>query len=169
MGASCETASKSKPSRRINPTPLNDVNSKSRICFTSTPISTPDIDRSHPGMEVFTRVQEGVCTPDASSLREEREILRKERSKLLQQTSSPVILDPITPTKQIFSRNSSVSSDMLTYADPGKVSYQKRLEILAKIYSSCITENLVPNIFLEFFFVLQLLISRGPVSAEDRN
>ncbi|XP_073466474.1 codanin-1 [Aquarana catesbeiana] len=168
MGASCESASKSKPSRRINPTPLND-NSKSRICFTSTPVSTSNIDRSHPSMEVFTSVQEGVCTPDASSLREEREILRKERSKLLQQTSSPVALDPITPTKQSYNRNSSVSSDLLMYADPGKVSCQKRLEILAKLYSSCITENLVPNIFLEFFFVLQLLISRGPVIAEDRN
>ncbi|KAM5130028.1 codanin-1 isoform 2-T2 [Mantella aurantiaca] len=163
MGASCESASKSKPSRRINPTPLNDVNSKSRICFTSTPISTSNIERSHPGMEVFTSVQEGVCTPDAGSLREEREILRKERSKLLQQTSSPVVLDPITPTKQSYSRT---SSDMVMSADPGKVSSQKRLEILAKLYSSCITENLVPNIFLEFFFVLQLLTSRGPASPE---
>ncbi|XP_018420396.1 PREDICTED: codanin-1 [Nanorana parkeri] len=169
MGASCESASKSKPLRRINPTPLNDVNSKSRICFTSTPISTSNIDRSHPGMEAFTSVQEGVCAPDAGSLREEREILRKERSKLLQQTSSPVALDPITPTKQTYNRNSGVLSDMMTYADLGKVSCRKRLEILAKLYSSCITENLVPNIFLEFFFVLQLLTSRGPASTEDRD
>lgn len=30
-------------------------------------------------------------------------------------------------------------------------------------------ENLVPNIFLEFFFVLQLLTSRGPSGADDRD
>nr|DBA14299.1 TPA: hypothetical protein GDO54_005292 [Pyxicephalus adspersus] len=169
MGASCDSTSKSKPSRRINPTPLNDGNSKTRICFTSTPISTSKMDCSHPGMEVFRSVQEGVCTPDAGSLREEREILRKERSKLLQQTSAPVVLDPITPTKQIYNRSTGVASDMVTYADPGKVSCCKRLQILAKLYSSCITENLVPNIFLEFFFVFQLLTSRGPASAEDKD
>ncbi|XP_075700831.1 codanin-1 isoform X2 [Rhinoderma darwinii] len=169
MGASCETATKSKPSRRINPTPINDVHSKSRLCFTSTPIGPSNMGHNRTGMDVFTSVQEGVCTPYTGSLREEREILRKERSKLLQKTSSPVVFDPITPTKQSYSRNASISADIVSYADPDKVSSKKNLKVLAELYSACITEHLVPNIFLEFFFVLQLLTSRGPSGTDDRD
>ncbi|KAM4690522.1 codanin-1 [Rhinophrynus dorsalis] len=170
MSASLGSTSKSKPSRRINPTPINDVHSvsKPRICFTSTPISQSNVSRHQTGMEAFTNVQEANCTPaKGGSLQEEREILRKERSKLMQQTSSPIQLDPTTPTKQSYSRNISMSADSLICADLAKVTYRKQLEILAELYSACIAENLVPNIFLEFFFVLQLLTSRGLASNED--
>ncbi|KAM4661880.1 codanin-1 [Discoglossus pictus] len=172
MNTFSESASKSKPSRRINPTPVNELHSsKSRMCFTSTPISQSNVSRHQMSMDVFTTVQEGSSTPSsASSLHEEREILRKERSKLLQQTSSPVgvQLDPITPTKQTYSRNTSVSADSLvTCAELAKVTYAKQLGILAELYSACIKENLVANIFLEFFFVLQLLTSRGSSICED--
>ncbi|KAM4014587.1 codanin-1 [Anomaloglossus baeobatrachus] len=169
MGASCESASKSKPSRRINPTPINDVHNKSRMCFTSTPIAPSDMGHSRAGMEVFTSVQEGVCTPYTGSLCEEREILRKERHKLLQQTSTPVSLDPVTPTKQSYSRNLSVSTDIVSSADPERVSSKSHLKVIAELYSACITENLVPNIFVEFFFILQLLTSRGASGTEDTN
>lgn len=37
------------------------------------------MEHSRTGMDVFTSVQEGVCTPYMGSLREEREILRQER------------------------------------------------------------------------------------------
>ncbi|XP_073408773.1 codanin-1 [Dendrobates tinctorius] len=169
MGASCESSSKPKPSRRINPTPINDVHNKSQLCFTSTPIAPSNVGHSHAGMDVFTSVQEGVCTPYTGSLCEEREILRKERHKLLQQTSSPVVLDPVTPTKQSYSRNLSVFVDIVSSADPDKVSNKNHLKVIAELYSACITENLVPNIFLEFFFILQLLTSRGPSGIEDTN
>ncbi|XP_073494956.1 codanin-1 [Phyllobates terribilis] len=169
MGASCESSSKPKPSRRINPTPINDVHNKSQLCFTSTPITSSNMGHSRAGMDVFTSVQEGVCTPYTGSLCEEREILRKERRKLLQQTSSPVVLDPITPTKQSYSRNLSISVDIVSSADPDRVSSKNNLKVIAELYSACITENLVPNIFLEFFFILQLLTSRGPSGIEDPN
>ncbi|XP_071971747.1 codanin-1 [Engystomops pustulosus] len=169
MGAASESASKSKPSRRINPTPIQDVHSKSRLCFTSTPLGPSSMGQSRTGMDVFTSVQEGASPPFSGSLHEEREILRKERSKLLQQNSSPVILDPVTPTKQMFSRNTGAAGDILSFADPDKVSSKKYLKVLAELYSACITENLVPNIFLEFFFVLQLLTSRGPSGTDDRD
>ncbi|CAH2328521.1 Hypothetical predicted protein [Pelobates cultripes] len=171
MGAASESVSKSKPSRRINPTPINEVQSlsKSQICFTSTPISESSVRRHQVSTEVFTNVQEGSCTPSSESLREEREILRMERVKLRQHTSSPLALDPVTPTKQSYSRNASVSVDnILTCADATKVSFGKQLTMLSEVYSACITENLVPNIFLEIFFVLQLLTSRGPPSMDDR-
>lgn len=32
---------------------------------------------------------------------------------------------------------------------------------------SCLTENLVPNIFLELFFVMQLLTSQSPQTHDD--
>lgn len=32
---------------------------------------------------------------------------------------------------------------------------------------SCLTENLVPNIFLELFFVMQLLTSQSPHTHDD--
>ncbi|KAM3918265.1 codanin-1 [Leptodactylus fuscus] len=169
MGASSDSASKAKPSRRINPTPISDAQSKSRLCFTSTPIGPSNMEHSRTGTDVFTNVQEAVGTPNAASLREEREILRKERTKLLQQTSSPVVLDPVTPTKQSYGRSSSVSSDIVSYADPDRVSSKKYLKVLAELFSTCIKENLVPNIFLEFFFVLQLLTSRGPSGTDDRD
>ncbi|XP_063803724.1 codanin-1 isoform X2 [Pseudophryne corroboree] len=169
MGATCESSSKSKPSRRINPTPINDVHSKSGLCFTSTPIGPSSLGRNRTAIDVFTSVQEGARTPYTGSLHEEREILRKEITKLQQHASSPVVLDPITPSKQSYSRNTGVSSDMMAVADPDKVSGRKQLGVLAELYSAFITENLVPNIFLELFFVLQLLTSRAPASTEDRD
>uniref|UniRef100_A0A8C5MWA8 Codanin-1 C-terminal domain-containing protein n=1 Tax=Leptobrachium leishanense TaxID=445787 RepID=A0A8C5MWA8_9ANUR len=168
MGAASESASKSKPTRRINPTPVNEVQSlsKSRIYFTSTPISESNIRRSQVGTEVFTSVQEGSSTPGSKSLREEREILRLERCKLRQQTPTSVSLDPVTPTKQFSNRIAGVCVDGLNTADASKVSSGKQLQMLSELYSSLISENFVPNIFLEFFFVLQLLTSRG-LSAKD--
>ncbi|KAG8449462.1 hypothetical protein GDO86_016205 [Hymenochirus boettgeri] len=160
---------KSKPSRRINPTPVNDTNliSKSRICFTSTPINISSTDQHNTSMEVFLNVKEGSCTPvNGRSLQEEREILKKERSKLMQQTSSPLGLDPVTPTKQCFNPNMSMSADTWACADFDKVTFRKQLSILAALYSACIAENLVPNIFLELFFVLQLLISKGQFKSD---
>ncbi|XP_053567391.1 codanin-1 [Bombina bombina] len=172
MNSSTGSASKSKPSRRINPTPINDVyDSKSRMCFTSTPISQTSISRHQTSTDVFTAVQEENSSPSmGGSLHEEREILKKERSKLLQHSSTTagISLDPITPTKQSYCRNASISADSLTTcAELAKVTYSRQLGILAELYSSCISENLVPNIFLELFFVLQLLTSRGPSSSDD--
>ncbi|KAK2533218.1 Cdan1 [Columba livia] len=93
------------------------------------------------------------------------------RCKLLHQASSPagISLDPGTPTKPSYARSASLpaESHLVTCANPAKVSCKKHLECLAQLYSSCITENLVPNIFLELFFVLQLLTSKGTSSAED--
>ncbi|XP_066428517.1 codanin-1 [Eleutherodactylus coqui] len=157
MEAVCESASKSIPSRRINPTPVNDAHAKSRLCFTSTPISSSSMGHNCTGMDVFTSVQEGVCTSYKGSLREEREILRKERSKLLQQTSSPAVLDPVTPTKQCYGRSTSVSADMMSHADPDKVLSKKYLKVLAELYSTCITGTLLICLSGPFLYVISLL------------
>ncbi|NXE81556.1 CDAN1 protein, partial [Cochlearius cochlearius] len=176
MGAASGWTNKSKPSRRINPTPVSAERplSKPKMCFTSTPVSQSPAARFSSGssLEAFTTVQEGNLTSVISnSLQEEREMLKKERCKLLHQASSPagISLDPGTPTKPSYTRSASLpaESHLVTCANPTKVSCKKQLECLAQLYSSCIAENLVPNIFLELFFVLQLLTSKGTSTAED--
>ncbi|XP_025889192.1 codanin-1 [Nothoprocta perdicaria] len=175
MGAASGWTNKSKPSRRINPTPVSAERplSKPKMCFTSTPVSQAPAARFPSGtsLEAFTAIQEGnIASVVGSSLQEEREMLKKERCKLLHQASSPsgLSLDPGTPTKPSYARSASLPAESLpvTCANPAKVSCKKQLECLAQLYSSCIAENLVPNIFLELFFVLQLLTSKGS-SAED--
>uniref|UniRef100_A0A8C2TVD0 Codanin 1 n=1 Tax=Coturnix japonica TaxID=93934 RepID=A0A8C2TVD0_COTJA len=169
MGTASGWTNKSKPSRRINPTPVSAERplSKPKMCFTSTPVSQPPAARFSAGSspEAFNIVQEGNPTSVlSSSLQEEREMLKKERCKLLHQASSAGISpDPGTPTKPAYTRSASLpaESHLVTCADPAKVSCKKQLECLAQLYSSCIAENLVPNIFLELFFVLQLLTSKG--------
>ncbi|KFP60496.1 Codanin-1, partial [Cariama cristata] len=161
MGAASGWTNKSKPSRRINPTPVSAERplSKPKMCFTSTPVSQSPAARFSSGssLEAFTAVQEGNLTPVISnSLQEEREMLKKERYRMS--------LDPGTPTKPSYTRSASLPA---TCANPTKVSCKKQLECLAQLYSSCIAENLVPNIFLELFFVLQLLTSKGTSTAED--
>ncbi|NXL00492.1 CDAN1 protein, partial [Mesembrinibis cayennensis] len=166
MSAASGWTNKSKPSRRINPTPVSAERplSKPKMCFTSTPVSQSPAARFSSGssLEAFTTVQEGNITSVISnSLQEEREMLKKERYR--------ISLDPGTPTKPSYTRSASLpaESHLVTCANPTKVSCKKQLECLAQLYSSCIAENLVPNIFLELFFVLQLLTSKGTSTEED--
>ncbi|NXA12049.1 CDAN1 protein, partial [Sapayoa aenigma] len=166
MGAASGWTNKSKPSRRINPTPVSAERplSKPKMCFTSTPVSQSPAARLSSGSspEAFTTVQEGNLTSMISnSLQEEREMLKKERYRMS--------FDPGTPTKPSYTRSASLPAEnhLVTCANPTKVSCKKQLECLAQLYSSCIAENLVPNIFLELFFVLQLLTSKGTSTAED--
>ncbi|MGH0156917.1 UNVERIFIED_CONTAM: hypothetical protein FKN15_032950 [Acipenser sinensis] len=158
--------SKTKPSRRINPTPVSAErpHSKPKNCFTSTPLSQPPPSPAIP--------ESPGAGPDCW-LQEEREMLRRERSKLSQQTSSPGLppaLEPSTPTKLGSSRTSSSgSADRLSpTADLHKVSSSCQLDLLAELHCACIAENLVPNVFLELFFVLQLLTSCGSAPSEER-
>ncbi|NWZ04169.1 CDAN1 protein, partial [Agelaius phoeniceus] len=160
MGAASGWTNKSKPSRRINPTPVSAERplSKPKTCFTSTPVSRSPAS----SLEAFAAVQEGhLSSVMSNSLQEEREMLKKERYR--------ISFDPCTPTKPSYTRSASLPSEshLVTCANPAKVSCKKQLECLAQLYSSCIAENLVPNIFLELFFVLQLLTSKGTSTAED--
>ncbi|XP_072120038.1 codanin-1 isoform X2 [Mobula birostris] len=161
---------RTKPSRRINPTPVSveRLQSRPKKCFTSTPLSQPLSTTYSKGAtsEAFRAGPErfGPLIP-SSNLQEEREMLKIERYKLIQQ--SPVS-DPATPIKCQYGRSLSVSSDSIAVcADVNKVSHKKQLDVLAQLYSACISENLVPNIFLELFFILQLLTSRGTISTND--
>ncbi|NXA76813.1 CDAN1 protein, partial [Thryothorus ludovicianus] len=166
MGAASGWTNKSKPSRRINPTRVSAERplSKPKTCFTSTPVSRSPAAHWSAGssLEAFTAAQEGnLSSVMSSSLQEEREMLKKERYRMS--------FDPGTPTKPSYTRSASLptESHLVTCANPAKVSCKKQLECLAQLYSSCIAENLVPNIFLELFFVLQLLTSKGTSTAED--
>ncbi|MBN3311902.1 CDAN1 protein, partial [Atractosteus spatula] len=167
VGASPASPARTKPSRRINPTPVSQERplSKPKNCFTSTPVSKlpspPSIPES-PG----AAPQRG--TPN--TLQEERELLRRERSKLAQQNFSPAspVLDPCTPTKPGSRASSHVQTDPLaSCADLSKVTFSSELDLLAQLYCTCVAENLVPSVILELFFMLQLLTSRVPLPAKE--
>ncbi|KAG2457690.1 CDAN1 protein, partial [Polypterus senegalus] len=159
-----------KPSRRINPTPVSVERSfsKPKTCFTSTPVSQRSLAEDN--ADSLVSVSDCVVP---MGLQEEREMLRRERSKMAQQISVPVTtaLDPTTPTKLGCSRmRPSIPGDSACIlADVNKVSYARQLDILAQLYCVCISENLVPNVFLELFFVLQLLTSRSCGILDDEN
>ncbi|XP_058594016.1 codanin-1 isoform X5 [Neofelis nebulosa] len=155
-------AGRTKPSRRINPTPVSEERSlsKPKTCFTSPPINC--VPSSQPSVPDTSPWGHGL-PPGCRSLQEEREMLRKERSKQLQQSPTPAC-----PTSESGSPLPSRTGNLTAEpADPARVSSRQRLELIALIYSSCIAENLVPNLFLELFFVLQLLTARRMVATKD--
>ncbi|XP_021796190.1 codanin-1 isoform X2 [Papio anubis] len=155
-------AGRTKPSRRINPTPVSEERSlsKPKTCFTSPPISC--VPSSQPSALDTSPWGLGL-PPGCRSLQEEREMLRKERSKQLQQSPTPTCPTPELGSP-LPSRAGSLTDEP---ADPARVSSRQRLELVALVYSSCIAENLVPNLFLELFFVFQLLTARRMVTAKD--
>ncbi|KAJ7344788.1 hypothetical protein JRQ81_000738 [Phrynocephalus forsythii] len=166
---------KTKPSRRINPTPVSTERtlSKPKMCFTSTPVGKSQAlcFQSGTSPEGLDSSQEVNLISFPGSLQEERAMLKKERSKLLHQTSTlPGLSSDSSPSAQSpIGLNGSflAENQLVTSADINKVSCRKQLQHLAQLYSHCISENLVPNIFLEFFFVLQLLTAKGTSSVED--
>ncbi|XP_061096062.1 codanin-1 isoform X2 [Conger conger] len=169
VGASPVSPKQSKPSRRINPTPVSAERplSKPKSCFTSTPFCKPTSPPAIPEGNGALPAQ-----AFSGSLEEERELLRREKSKLAQQSSSPlpVATDPCTPTKPGGRAGSRpVCDPQLCSPDPSKVTCSSALDLLAQLYCSCISENLVPSVFLELFFVLQLLTSRAASVSEEED
>ncbi|KAM9201714.1 codanin-1 isoform 1-T1 [Dugong dugon] len=151
-----------KPSRRINPTPVSEERSlsKPKTCFTSPPINC--VPSAQPSALDTSPWGLGL-PPGCRSLQEEREMLRKERSKQLQQSPTPAHPTPESGSP-LPSRTGNFTAEP---ADPARVSSCQRLKLVALVYSSCIAENLVPNLFLELYFVLQLLTARRMVAAKD--
>ncbi|KAJ8340940.1 hypothetical protein SKAU_G00332310 [Synaphobranchus kaupii] len=169
VGASSASPKPTKPSRRINPTPVSAERplSKPKSCFTSTPLCK----RSSP---LGIPEGNGALPAEASSgsLEEERELLRREKSKLARQSCSPVpvAMEPCTPTKLGARPGSRLAGDaQVSCPDPSKVSCSSALDLLAQLYCACIAENLVPSVFLELFFVLQLLTSRAASASEEED
>ncbi|XP_013871971.1 codanin-1, partial [Austrofundulus limnaeus] len=157
----------SKPSRRINPTPVSAdrPHSKPKTCFTSTPF------HKAPGPPSGPETLDGLMTAGSPvSLKEERELLKREKTKRAQLVTSPLPspLDPCTPTKTGIKTGSKITPDTQTTSpELSKVTFLSELELLVELYSTCISENLVPNVFLELFFVMQLLTSRSPHTHSD--
>ncbi|KAL0969752.1 hypothetical protein UPYG_G00231810 [Umbra pygmaea] len=172
--ASASPLLQTKPSRRINPTPVSAERPHSRLktCFTSTPFGNSASSSPLVLDEVTGALGVGTSTPlnmasTSLGLQEERELLRREKSKRAIQMCPPVpsSLDPCTPTKNGLQQESGSKGAPETQGlspDPSKVTLTPELDLLADLYCTCISENLVPNVFLELFFVLQLLTSRTP-------
>uniref|UniRef100_A0A3Q2Y1V2 Codanin 1 n=1 Tax=Hippocampus comes TaxID=109280 RepID=A0A3Q2Y1V2_HIPCM len=116
-----------KPSRRINPTPVSTdrSHSKPKMCFTSTPFT----QAPSPPPLVLERPDTRVTAVSPHSLMEERELLKREK-----------LGSKVTPDQQTACPETS------------KVTLASDLDVLAELYCACISENLVPNVFLELFF-----------------
>ncbi|KAM9356166.1 codanin-1 [Pholidichthys leucotaenia] len=156
VGSSSISPITPKPSRRINPTPVSAErpHSKPKTCFTSTPFYEPSSSLSEP-----EPLKGSLATGSPLSLQEERELLKKEKTKRAKQINSPLplFLDPYTPTKM--AAGSKVPDQPTTCPELSKVTLSLELDMLVELYCICISENLVPNVFLELFFVMQLLTS----------
>ncbi|XP_069118288.1 codanin-1-like [Argopecten irradians] len=143
------------PSRRIKPTPIqgNKAWHNNKIFLNSAQNTTEN--------NTFAGETTGV-TDRKGSLSEERELLRQEKAKRLKQgelvklSGSPG--GPMTPSK-VFERSNSVLE--ITVADPSFVTHQDKLDVLADLYSSCLKDNLLPNLAVEIYFVVQLMTSRS--------
>ncbi|XP_034015886.1 codanin-1 [Thalassophryne amazonica] len=163
VGSSLITPVAVKPSRRINPTPVSSErpHCKPKTCFTSTPFSKMSsrpllVDK----LEAFQTMVSFLSLQE-----EEDQKLQMKKTKHAQQVSSTPssCLEPCTPTKSGSTTGSKVTPDMQPICpEPSKVTFTFELDVLAKLYCTCIVENLVPNIFLELFFVMQLLTSWSP-------
>ncbi|KAK1894050.1 Codanin-1 [Dissostichus eleginoides] len=113
VGSSPISPPASKPSRRINPTPVSAErpHSKPKTCFTSTPFTESS------GPSLIAEALEGPMTVGSPpSLQEERELLKREKTKRAQQVGSPLSssLDPCTPTKSGLRMGSKVTPDLQT-------------------------------------------------------
>ncbi|XP_060030458.1 codanin-1 isoform X4 [Erinaceus europaeus] len=157
-------AGRTKPSRRINPTPVSEERSlsKPKTCFTSPPISC--VPSSQPSALDTSPWGHGL-PPGCGSLQEEREMLRKERAKQLPQSPTPACPTPASGSP-LPDRTGHLAAEP---ADPARVSsrQRQRLRLVALVYSAVMAENLVPNLFLELYFVLQLLTARRMVATGD--
>uniref|UniRef100_A0A671LBT2 Codanin-1 C-terminal domain-containing protein n=1 Tax=Sinocyclocheilus anshuiensis TaxID=1608454 RepID=A0A671LBT2_9TELE len=80
VGAAQSSPVATKPSRRINPTPVSAErpHSKPKSCFTSTPLSLPASPPAIPESAGAT-----LTAGSPHSLQEERELLRRERSMMM--------------------------------------------------------------------------------------
>ncbi|XP_061651342.1 codanin-1 isoform X1 [Phyllopteryx taeniolatus] len=175
VGSSSVSPAGSKPSRRINPTPVSAErsHSKPKTCFTSTPFAKAPSPSSPPTGVAVEKPNRSVTAVSPHGLMEERELLKREKSKRAQQTCSPppASAEPCTSTKCVVRVvGSKVTPDQQTPCpEPSKVTAASDLDVLAELYCACISENLVPNIFLELFFVIQLLTSRSPNTSDNND
>uniref|UniRef100_A0A670I1T2 Codanin-1 C-terminal domain-containing protein n=1 Tax=Podarcis muralis TaxID=64176 RepID=A0A670I1T2_PODMU len=150
-------ANKAKPSRRINPTPVSAERtfSKPKMCFTSTPVGQSQTFQSQSGTspEALVISQEVTLSSSSGSLQEEREMLKKERY-VMKSVMGCLVKGSICDVRNV---------DLHCLRE-----YKSK--VLLHVFLCSFTffaENLVPNIFLEIFFVFQLLTSKGTSSLED--
>ena len=81
-------------------------------------------------------------------------------------SSSGVIKTPIkTPS---LSRSNSVVSTQTLLANPSLVTAKEALDVLADVYSYVFARNLMPNLYVELYFVVELLLLDVPQDLESR-
>ncbi|KAL4239001.1 Codanin-1 C-terminus [Mactra antiquata] len=140
--------------RRITPTVVRTDNSVSQNSAFLVPIEESDNDTKSKSKYG----QEKTASSHGDSLKEERERLKEERAK--SHSSEPGTINSLTtPTKKAIERGTSVSE--ITEAHLSDVTCQDKLDILVVLYSKCLDCNLLPNVIVELYFLIQLLTAHG--------
>ena len=75
-----------------------------------------------------------------------------------------------TPNKTpSLSRSNSVASTQSLIPNPSLVSAKEALDVLADVYSYVFARNLMPNLYVELYFVVELLLLDVPQDLESRS
>lgn len=146
--------------KRINPT---RVVTSSNYFFDNSTFKTNGrmlfgIPRKQTEQNVFlmaTETKAKSLDQERKLLKEKRETLLKEKNENLTQTSTNTISSDTSSNSLPSMISSPNTTDELLSIS--QVTSQEELNILANLYSSLILCNMVPNIMVELYFILQLL------------
>ena len=95
-----------------------------------------------------------------------RQMIKEFASKLTPFKSGAQIKTPVkTP---VISRSNSITNQML-FASPLLVQQKETLDLLSEIYSYIFFNNLMPNIYVEIYFLMELLLLDIPSESDGNN
>lgn len=138
--------------RRIKPIPLNTSQNRSQpnpifgqfvdVPAADSPFSVAEVDRQSVDTREMMRQSAGVAPTPTKAL----------------VPSTP------TPNKQM-SRSSSYTGQLVT-ASVDQVTQRSTLDKLAQLYLHILNNNLMPNVLVEIYFLLELLLVEAPQDTE---
>lgn len=148
-----KTQAQMKPSRRIKPTPVQaGMERKQNEAFKQMPEIKPE-------KNVFAKNQENLQSNISASMKE-RELLS------LRMEGCQILFSPnnwnVSPSKHCFYSNKQPSTDVKDSVEVNLnfVTHLEELHILTELYSECLHASLFPNLTVEIFFLVQLLVVR---------
>ncbi|KAL5008641.1 hypothetical protein ScPMuIL_014222 [Solemya velum] len=136
----------SKPSRRINPTPVQPGMERPRDLAFAGVLVSPN---------VFTTKEQTAFDTPVSHMETQRDLLGLKGKSGKVETPDDINSSNVPSPKSTILRQSS-STDILV-ADRLQVTFPDKLDILVDLYSGCLMENVLPNLSVEIYFLTQLL------------
>ncbi|XP_060596823.1 codanin-1-like isoform X2 [Ruditapes philippinarum] len=142
--------------RRITPTVVKADNSMPQNSAFLVPIEE---NESAWQSNSATNLQNSGVSETSHLSKEERELLKEEKARCHTQATESGKVSLPTPTKLALERGTSVCE--IVEACLGSITHQDKLDRLIQLYSECLDYNLLPNVIVELYFLVQLLTARG--------